>query len=144
MFLTLPLSREKNQSYKIKKKTVKKSRLVPWWLSRKSASGARAVGSIPGSGRSPGGGIGNALQCSCLENSEDRGAWRTTAHGVAELDTTEHMHTQSTARVTSSEGYKLACVKGITENLLTSNTSQERGQNWGQRISFQTCGTHRQ
>ena len=33
------------------------------------------LGSIPGSGRSPGGGNGNALQESCLENSMDRGAW---------------------------------------------------------------------
>ena len=33
------------------------------------------VGSIPGSGRSPGGGNGNLLQYSCLENSMDRGAW---------------------------------------------------------------------
>ena len=31
--------------------------------------------SIPGSGRSPGGGHGNPLQCSCLENAVDRGAW---------------------------------------------------------------------
>ena len=41
------------------------------------------VGSIPGSGRSPGGGRGNLLQYSCLENSMDRGAWRATVHGVA-------------------------------------------------------------
>ena len=41
------------------------------------------MGSIPGSGRSPGGGCGNLLQYSCLENSMDRGAWRATVHGVA-------------------------------------------------------------
>ena len=40
-------------------------------------------GSIPGSGRSPGGGHGNPLQCCCLENPLDRGAWRATAHRVA-------------------------------------------------------------
>ena len=39
-------------------------------------------GSIPGSGRSPGKGSGNPLQCSCLENSMDRGALRATVHGV--------------------------------------------------------------
>ena len=44
-------------------------------------------GSIPGSGRSPGGGNGNPLQCSCLENPMDRGAWRTTVHGVAKSRT---------------------------------------------------------
>ena len=42
----------------------------------------RDVGLIPGSGRSPGGGNGNPLQYSCLENSMDRGAWRATVHGV--------------------------------------------------------------
>ena len=47
-------------------------------------------GSIPGSERSPEGGNHNSLQCSCLENHVDRGAWRATVHGVAkELDTTE-------------------------------------------------------
>ena len=43
-----------------------------------------AVGSIPGSGRSPGGGHGNPPQYSCLENPMDRGAWQTTVHRVAE------------------------------------------------------------
>ena len=48
------------------------------------------MGSIPGSGRSPGGGHGNPLQCSYLENPMDRGAWQATVHGVTkEADTTE-------------------------------------------------------
>ena len=46
------------------------------------AGDVRDAGSIPGSGRSPGGGHDNPLQCSCLENPMDRGAWRTTVHGV--------------------------------------------------------------
>ena len=41
-----------------------------------------SVGSIPGSGRSSGGGNGNPLQYSCLENSMDRGACQATIHGV--------------------------------------------------------------
>ena len=45
---------------------------------------AGAAGSIPGSGRSPGGRHGNPLQNSCLENPMDRGAWRATVHGVTE------------------------------------------------------------
>ena len=49
--------------------------------------------SISGSGRSPGGGNGNPLQYSCLENSMDRGAWRATVHEVAELNMIEHEHT---------------------------------------------------
>ena len=56
-----------------------------------SAAAAEDKGSIPGSGRSPGVGNGNPLQDSCLGNSTDRGAWRATAHGVTELDMTEHM-----------------------------------------------------
>ena len=42
----------------------------------------RDAGSIPGLGRSPGGGRGNPLQYSCLENPMDRGAWWNIAHGV--------------------------------------------------------------
>ena len=42
------------------------------------------VGSIPGSGRSPGGGNGNPLQYSCLGNPIDRRAWRATVHGIVE------------------------------------------------------------
>ena len=40
-------------------------------------------GSIPGSGRSPGGGNGNPFQYSCLENPMDRGPWWAAVHGVA-------------------------------------------------------------
>ena len=40
------------------------------------------LGSIPGSGRSPGEGNGNPLQYSCLENPMDGGAWRATVHGL--------------------------------------------------------------
>ena len=45
------------------------------------------MSSIPGSGRSPGGGHGNPLQCSYLENPTDGGAWWATVHGVAERQT---------------------------------------------------------
>ena len=54
-----------------------------------NAGDAVDLGSIPGSGRSPGGGHGNPLQDSCLENPMDRGASQTTVHGVAKSDTTE-------------------------------------------------------
>ena len=40
------------------------------------------LGLIPGSGRSPGGGSGNPLLYSCLENSMDREVWRATVHGL--------------------------------------------------------------
>ena len=52
-----------------------------------SACNVGDPGSIPGSGRSPGEGNGNPLQYSCLENPMDRGAWRTTVHGVSKSRT---------------------------------------------------------
>ena len=48
-----------------------------------NAGDIRDTGSIPGSGRSPGGGLGNPLQYSCLENPMKRGAWWAAVHGVA-------------------------------------------------------------
>ena len=49
----------------------------------------RGAGSNPGSGRSLGEGNGNPLQCSCLGNPVDRGAWKATVHGGhKELNTT--------------------------------------------------------
>ena len=49
---------------------------------KESAYNAGEPGSILGLERSPGEGNGNLLQCSCLENSMERGAWRATVHGV--------------------------------------------------------------
>ena len=52
-----------------------------------NAGDVRDRGLIPGLGRSPGGGNGNSLQYSCLENPMDRGAWQTTVHRVAKSQT---------------------------------------------------------
>ena len=52
-----------------------------------SAGDARDVGSIPGSERSPGGGNGNLLQYSRLENPMDRRAWQAIVHGVTKRQT---------------------------------------------------------
>ena len=48
---------------------------------------AGEMGSVPGSGRSPGKGNGNSLQYSCLKNTMDRGAWKATVQRVAESQT---------------------------------------------------------
>ena len=61
---------------------------------KESACGAGDTGSIPGWGRSPGGGHGNPLHYSCLENPMDRAAWRGyTPRGRTESDTTEQLGT---------------------------------------------------
>ena len=52
-----------------------------------SAGNLREVGSIPGSGRSPGEGNGNPLQYSCLENPIERGAWWAAVQGVVKSRT---------------------------------------------------------
>ena len=52
-----------------------------------NAGTSRVASSIPGLGRSPGGGNGNPLQYSCLENPVDRGASRATVHGEAKSQT---------------------------------------------------------
>ena len=63
---------------------------LPWWLGSKesahNAGDAGDPGSVPGSGRSPGGGLGIPLQSSCLKNPLRRGAWRAAVCGIAESD----------------------------------------------------------
>ena len=54
-----------------------------------SAGDIRDMGLLPGSGRSPGEGIGNPLQYFCLKTPMDRGAWKATVHRVTESDMTE-------------------------------------------------------
>ena len=71
---------------------------LPKWLSGKeSVCNAGVMGSVHGTGRFPGEGNGNPLQCSCLENPMDRGAGQATVHGVPkESDTTEWINNRST------------------------------------------------
>ena len=55
--------------------------------SKESACSAGDPGSVPGLGGSPGGGHGNPLQYSCLENPMDGGVWRARVRGVAKSQT---------------------------------------------------------
>ena len=67
---------------------------LPCWLSSiEFTLNAGDMGSVPGLGRSPGGGSGNALQYSCLENPMGRGTWRARVHRVTkEQDMTEQLN----------------------------------------------------
>ena len=72
--------------------------------SKESTCQAGDAGSIPGSGRFPGGGNGNPLQYSYLGNPVDRGAWWARVHGVIkELDMTEHLTDTHTHTVNTDE-----------------------------------------
>ena len=67
-------------------------------MGKESACNTGDTGSIPGLGRSHGGGHGSLLQYSCLENPIDRGAQQATGHKVAKGQTeqvSEHTHTLS-------------------------------------------------
>ena len=52
-----------------------------------NAGDIREVGSLPGSGRTSGGGHGNPPQYSCLENPMDKGAWGAIVSGTAQSGT---------------------------------------------------------
>ena len=67
---------------KIKHTLTKWASLMAQMVKRLSAFNAGDLGSIPGSGRSPGEENDNELQYSCLENPMDRGTWQATVHWV--------------------------------------------------------------
>ena len=75
---------------------------------KESTCKARDLGSVPGLGRSPGGGHIIQAQYSCLENPMNRGAWRATVHSVAKSQTQLKqlsMHTNKIVNV--QECYKV-------------------------------------
>ena len=77
-----------------------------------NAGDIRDRGSVPGSGRPPGGGHGNPLQYSCLENPVDRGVWRAAAHRVTYSQTGLKRLTMHTCNVHSSVStvFKQKCI----------------------------------
>ena len=72
-----------------------------------NAGDTRDKGSLSGLGRSPGGGHGNPLQYSCLENPMDRGAWLAAAHRVTYSQTGLKRLTMRACNVHSSGSYSL-------------------------------------
>ena len=63
--------------------------LLLWLSGKESASNAGDKGPVSGWGRSPGGGHGNPLRYSCLENPMNKGAQQATVHSITESDMTE-------------------------------------------------------
>ena len=79
-----------------------------------------STGSIPGSGRSPGEGSGNALQYSCLEHPRDRGSWWVTVHGVA----------KSLTRLSTQPPRKLLSVSFIAQEFTKHQLSTHDPNKW--------------
>ena len=86
-------------------------------------------GSVSGLRRFPGGGNGNPLQYSCPENSKDRGPWRATVHGIAELGMTEHTHTTWSSRIHYRLQRWLNIHKASTQSA-TLTKCRVKGKNW--------------
>ena len=81
-----------------------------------NARNVKDEGSIPGVGRSPGGGHSNPLQRSCMENSMDRGAWWATAHRVAKNQTRQkELNTHTHFKLHSVLQYKRRLCLGKEE-----------------------------
>ena len=108
--------------------------------SKESTCNTEDEGLIPGSGRSPGGGNGNPLQYSWLENPMDRGAWWAIVHGVAKSQTplSDWTRTRSFNKWLS-QAY---CVPGTL--LCTRGTSMGRKKrlSHGTHIHFCCCFPH--
>ena len=78
-----------------------------------NAGDIRDMDLIPGSERFPGEGNGNPLQCSCLENPMDGGAWWATVHGVAKSRTqlSDFTHSQALVNKTERRDIKVKYIK---------------------------------
>ena len=97
-------------------------RVLCWLSGKQSSANAGDVGSIPGSGKSPGEGNGNPFQYSCLGNPRDRGAWPATVHAVTkESDTTEGLNNNNSNILLFS--FPISVAKLSPGNLITNNLS---------------------
>ena len=94
-------------------------------------------GSIPGSGRSPGGGNGNPLLDSCLGNPMDRGAWRATVHGAAESQTLKPLSGHTSDTVTTWKHRQTGNLSVTGSGILRGRTQRD----WGRRPPWSHLGS---
>ena len=83
---------------------MKQGAKISWSKGIESVCNVGDVGSIPGSGRSPGGGNGNSLHYSCLGNM-DGGAWHAIIHGVTKSQTLLSMQAKKTQNIKPRRGH---------------------------------------
>ena len=87
-----------------------------------NAGDIRDTGSIPGSGRSPGGGHGNPLQYSCLKNPMDRGFWQAAVHRVTKRQDWSNLHTHMH---TNTERGKGIYYKELPDMIMEAEKSED-------------------
>ena len=95
-----------------------------------SVYNAGDLGSIPGSGRSPGKGNGNLLQYYCLENPMDRGAWKATVHGIAKSQTRLSDFTSLTNKASGGEGIPVELFQIQKDNAVKVQVAQSCQTPW--------------
>ena len=79
------------------------------------------VALIPGLGRFPGGGPGNPLQYSCLENPMDRGVWQVPVRGVTESDMTEKLSLSHFLSFSQTANISSGCPGGLHDGEYACN-----------------------
>ena len=97
--------------------------------SKESGCKAGNLGSIPGSGKSPGEGNGHPQQCSCLENSMSRGDLQSTAHEISESDTTEWLRLSPIGRSPALSRIN-SLVKNVDEKMFADNRPRNQSLNY--------------
>ena len=132
--------------FESEKKLEEKALLIKerWQGGKESASKAGDIGdsgSNPGSGRSPGGGNGNPLQYSCLENPMDRGPWWATVHGITKSKhdgVTEYTHKEGKAIMTQRV---LKCLYGSERRGNAEKELGVAGGGWMSACKFALCAS---
>ena len=106
-------------------------------VNKSCACNAGDLGLIPGSGRSAGEGNGNPLQYSCLGNPMDRGAWRTTVHGVARV-----RHDLATKTTNHQKLVIITHVQEFNQSFLCNEASiKTQTMEFGELVNWRTRGS---